>query len=65
MFSIVSFFPSVAENLNLHQVGKEDHISFLKDSFPCKFHGIKTVPNAEVEIKNIILSLNSKKLIWL
>jgi hypothetical protein len=60
MFSIVSFFLSVAENLNLHLAGKEDSISFLKDAFPCKFHGIKIVPNSEAEIKSIILSLKSK-----
>jgi len=41
MFS--SFFLLIAENLNLHQVGKEDPISFLKHSFPCKFHDIKIV----------------------
>jgi hypothetical protein len=35
-----SFFLSVAENLNLHQVGKEDPIAFLKDLFPCKSHAI-------------------------
>jgi hypothetical protein len=29
MFSMVS----IAENLNLHQVGKEDPIPFLKDAF--------------------------------
>jgi hypothetical protein len=53
-------FLSVAENLNLHQVGKEDPISFLKDSLPCKFHGIKIVPVSEAEIKGVILSLNSE-----
>jgi hypothetical protein len=52
-----SFFISIAENLNLHQVGKEDPISFLKDSFPLKFHGIKIVPTSESEIKSIIPSL--------
>jgi hypothetical protein len=56
MFSILS----VADNLNLHEVGKEDPISSIKDAFPCKFHGIKIVPNSEAEIKSIILSLKSK-----
>jgi hypothetical protein len=46
-----SFFLSVAENINLHQVGKEDPICFLRDAFPCKLHGIKIVPNSEAEIK--------------
>jgi hypothetical protein len=55
-----SFFLSVAENLNLHQVGKEDPISFLKDAFPCKFCGIKIVSTPEAEIKSIILSLKSR-----
>jgi hypothetical protein len=55
-----SFFFSIAKNLNLYQVGKEDLITFLKASFPCKFHGIKIVPISEGEIKSIILSLKSK-----
>jgi hypothetical protein len=33
----VYMFLSIAENLNLHQMGKENPISFLKDAFPCKF----------------------------
>jgi hypothetical protein len=52
-----SFFPSVAEHLNLHQVGNEDPIYFLKESFPCKLHGIKIAPTSEDEIKSVILSL--------
>jgi hypothetical protein len=56
----LSFFLSIAENLNLHQVGKEDPIYFLKDAFRCKFHGIKIVPTSEAEVKNIILSLKYK-----
>jgi hypothetical protein len=52
-----SFFLSSAENLNLHQVGKVESVSFLKDLFPCKFHGIKIVPTVESEIKMIIISL--------
>jgi hypothetical protein len=35
------FFLSTAENLNLHQVGKDNPIPFLKDAFHCKFHGIR------------------------
>jgi hypothetical protein len=54
---ISSLFLSNAENLYLHQVGKEDPISFSKDSFPCKFHDIKIVPTSEAEIKIITLSL--------
>jgi hypothetical protein len=57
-----SFFLSIAENLNLHQVGKEDANAFLKDAFPCEFHGMKIVPTSEAEIKSIILSLKSKNL---
>jgi hypothetical protein len=59
-----SFFLSIAEGLNLHEVGKEDPISFLKEAFYCKFHGIKIVLTSEAEIKSIILSLKSKKLTW-
>jgi hypothetical protein len=40
-------------------MGKEDPISFLKDAFPCKFHGIKIVSTSEAEIKIIILSLKT------
>jgi hypothetical protein len=47
----LSFFLLIAENLDLHQVGKEGPISSLKDAFPCKFHGIKIVPTSESEIK--------------
>jgi hypothetical protein len=57
---INSFFLSIAENLNQHQVQKEDPITFSKDSFLCNFHGIKTVPISEAEIKSIILSPKSK-----
>jgi len=56
-----SFLFSVAENLNLYQVVKEDAISFLKDSFPSKFHDIKIFTTSEAEIKSIILSLKWKK----
>jgi hypothetical protein len=62
IFSILSFFLSTAKNLNLHQVGKEDPISSLKDAFPCKFQGIKIVPTSEAEIKCIILSIKSRNL---
>jgi hypothetical protein len=55
-----SFYLLIAENLNLHQVKKEDPFSFLKDAFPSKFHGIKIVTTSEAEMKSIILSLRSK-----
>jgi hypothetical protein len=55
-----SFFLSTAENLNLHQVGREYPIYFLKHSFPCKFHGIEMVPTSETEIKSIIFFLKLK-----
>jgi hypothetical protein len=50
----------MAENLNLHKVGKEDPVPFLRDLFHHKFHGIKIVPNYEAETKCIILTLKSK-----
>jgi hypothetical protein len=49
-----SFFLSIAENLNLDLVWKEDPIYFLKAAFPCEFHGIKIVPTSEAEIKSIM-----------
>jgi hypothetical protein len=52
-----SFFPSIAENLNLYEVGKDDPITSLEAAFPSKFHDIKIVPAAEGEIKSIILTL--------
>jgi hypothetical protein len=45
---------SVAENLNLHQVGKEDPISFLEDYFRAG-PVIKIFPTSEAKIKGIIL----------
>jgi hypothetical protein len=48
------------ENLNLHQETKDDAISFLKNAFPRKFPGIKTIPTTETEIKSIIHSLKAK-----
>jgi hypothetical protein len=54
-----SFFLSIAENLNLHQVGKEHPISFkrcISLQIPC----IKIVPTSEAEIESIILPLKSK-----
>jgi hypothetical protein len=53
-------FITITESLNLHEVGKEDAISFLKDAFPVKFPGIEIIPTTETEIKNIIHSLKSK-----
>jgi hypothetical protein len=46
--------------LKLHQAGKEDAVTFLKDSFPRKFPAIKLIPTTEAEIKNIIHSFKSK-----
>jgi hypothetical protein len=50
----------ITENLNLHQEERGDVISFLKNAFPRKFPGIKTIPTTETEIKNIIHSLKAK-----
>jgi hypothetical protein len=47
-----SFFPSIAEILNLHQVGKRRfNLFFKKNAFSYKFHGIEIVPTSEAEIK--------------
>jgi hypothetical protein len=53
---------TITENLNLNQEARGDAISFLKDAFPRKFHGIKTIPTTETEIKRIIHSLKTKTL---
>jgi hypothetical protein len=55
-----NFFVTITENLNLHQAGKEDAITLLKESFPRKFPASKLIPITEAEIKCIIHSLKSK-----
>jgi hypothetical protein len=63
--SFNTFLLTITENLNLrHEVGS-DVISFLKEAFPRKFPGIKTIPTTETEIKSIIHSLKARKLIRL
>jgi hypothetical protein len=52
-----SFSLTITESLNLHQLGREDAISFLKDAFPIKFPVLKIIPTTETEIKSIIHSL--------
>jgi hypothetical protein len=50
------FVLTITENLNLHPMGNENALSFLKDAFPPKkFPSIKVIPTNEAEIKNIIL----------
>jgi hypothetical protein len=44
----------------LHQEARGDAISFLKDAFPRKFPGIKTIPTTETERKSIINSLKTR-----
>jgi hypothetical protein len=51
-----SFFLSIAENLYLNQEEK-DPIYFLKDAFPCKFHGIKTVPTSSSNQKTHLVMM--------
>jgi hypothetical protein len=48
---VFSSYFNCCENLILHQVGKEDPISFLKDSLPCRFHSIKIVLTSEAQIR--------------
>jgi hypothetical protein len=55
-----TFFLAITENLNLHQMGNENALSFLKDAFPKKFPSIKIIPTNEAEIKNIISTLKPK-----
>jgi hypothetical protein len=48
-----TFFLAITENLNLHQEVRGDAISFLKEAFPRKFTGIKTIPTTETEMESI------------
>jgi hypothetical protein len=56
-----TFFLSLAENLNLHQGGREYAHSLLKDAFPGVFPSTNIIPTTETEIGSVIHSLNSKK----
>jgi hypothetical protein len=56
-----NFSLTVTESLNLHKMGKDGAISFLKDAFPVKFPGIKIIPTTETEVKSIIHFLKLKK----
>jgi hypothetical protein len=55
-----TFFLTSAEILNLHQEVRGDAISFLREAYPRKFTGIKTIPTTQTEIKRIIHSLKAK-----
>jgi hypothetical protein len=37
-----------------------DAISFIKEAYPRKFPGIRTIPTTQTEIKRIIHSLRAK-----
>jgi hypothetical protein len=56
----ILFFLTIADNLNFLQEVSVDAISFLREVFPIKFPGIKTIPTTDTEIKNIIHSLKAK-----
>jgi hypothetical protein len=51
---------TTAENLNLHPEVGGDAISFLREAYPRKSLGIKTIPTTETEIRSIIHSLKAK-----
>jgi hypothetical protein len=55
-----TFFLVVAENLNLHQEGKEYALSLLKHAFPEGFPSINIIPTTKTDIQSIIHSLKSK-----
>jgi hypothetical protein len=55
-----TFFLTITENLNLHREVKNDAISFLKEAFPRKYPGIKTILTIETEIKSIVHSFKSE-----
>jgi hypothetical protein len=54
-----TFFLTITQ-INLHQEAGDDAISFLREAFPEKFPGIKTIPSMETEIKSIIHSLKTR-----
>jgi hypothetical protein len=58
--AVNTLFLTITENRNLHQEVRGDAVSFLKEAFPRKFPGIKTIPTTESEIKSIIHSLKGK-----
>jgi hypothetical protein len=43
--------------MKLHQVRRDDAISFIKDRFPRKFHGIKIIPTTESKIKSMYVCI--------
>jgi hypothetical protein len=47
----VNIFLTLAEMLNLHQVGKEDIILFLTEPFPGNFPSLKIIITAEIQFK--------------
>lgn len=49
--AVNNFFLTVAEILNLHQVGKEDVILFFTEPFPGNFPGLKKIVTTETQIK--------------
>jgi hypothetical protein len=57
------FFLTITKNLNLHKKVIGDAISSLKEAFPTKLPGIKTIPMTETEIKSVIHSLKAKNLL--
>jgi hypothetical protein len=44
-------FLTLAEILNLHQVGKEDVILFLTEPFPGNFPGLKIIVTIKTQLK--------------
>jgi hypothetical protein len=55
-----SFFLTTAENLNMHQELIGAAISILRETYPKKFPGIKTIPTTQTGIKSIKHSLKAK-----
>jgi hypothetical protein len=49
--SFNTIFLTITENLNVHQEVRADVISYLKEEFPTKFFGIKTIPTTEIDKK--------------
>jgi hypothetical protein len=58
--TLSTFFLMFAENLNLHQWGREYALSLLKDAFPKRLASIKIVPTTETKIESMMHPSNKK-----
>jgi hypothetical protein len=59
MHAFNTLFLTITVNLKLHQVGRDDAISFLKDTFTRDFPGINITPTTQIQ-KLVRLCWNNK-----